>query len=56
MLLNPGVEVKAVEGDAVASHRDHGEVGAYLALEDGAPHRAIGGRVTSANQSRRNHC
>ena len=55
MLLNPGVEVKAVECDTVATNRDYGYVRAYVSFEDGPSHPAVVRRVTRANKPWRNH-
>ena len=49
MLINPGVQVKAVEGNAVTSNRDYGQVGTYLSFEDSSANRAVRWRVTYAN-------
>jgi len=55
MLLNPRVQVKAVERDSVTPNRNGRQARAYLSFKDGTPHAAIGGRVTCADQSGRDH-
>ena len=52
IVLHPGVELKAVEGDPLFSNRDLGQVGAYLAVETIAVHPEVEGRVAKPNKPR----
>jgi hypothetical protein len=45
LLLYPGVEVKAVESDALAADADLGEMRAYLAIEAITVHAEIEGGI-----------
>jgi hypothetical protein len=51
MVVGPGVEVKAIEGDAAIADRDFGEERAHLGIEPVAVHAQIRRRVAVPDQS-----
>ena len=52
MVIGPGVEVKSVEGDALVTDRDLGEIGPDLRVEAVAVHAEILRSVAHADQAR----
>jgi len=51
MVVGPGVEVKAIEGDAAIADRDFGEERADLGIEPVAVHAEVGRGVAVADQA-----
>jgi len=51
MVVGPGVEVKAIEGDAAITDRDFGEERPHLGIEPVAVHAEVGRRVAVADQA-----
>jgi hypothetical protein len=52
IVVGPGIEVKAVEGDALDADRDHGKQRADLAIEAILVHSEIGRGVAQADKTR----
>ena len=52
MLLHPGVELKAVEGNALGANRDLGDIGAYFGVEAVSVHAQVARGVAEAQQTR----
>jgi hypothetical protein len=50
IVVDPGIEFKAVEGDALAADGDFREGGADLGVEAVAIHAEVAGRVPEAEQ------
>lgn len=50
MVVGPGVEVMAIEGDAAITDRDFGEERAHLGIEPVPIHAQVRGRVTVPDQ------
>ena len=53
MVIRPAVEVKAIEGDALASDGDLSERRAHLGVEPVAVHAEVGRRIAQADEARR---
>ena len=51
ILIGPGVEVKAVEGNALVADRNFRDAGSNLAVESVAVHAEIGGRVAKTDEA-----
>jgi hypothetical protein len=52
IVVGPGVEVKAVKGDALRADGDHGKQRTNLAIEAILVHSEVGGRVAQADKTR----
>jgi len=52
IVVGPGIEVKAVEGDPLRADRDHGEERTNDAIEAIFVHAEIGRRVAQPDESR----
>jgi hypothetical protein len=52
IVLHPGVQFKPVEGNALATDGDSGDVVTDLSIESIAVHTEVKGGVTQANESR----
>jgi hypothetical protein len=55
MLVGPGVQVKAVEGDALRADRDLSQVRAHLGVEPIAVHAKVAGRIAQPNDAGQYH-
>ena len=51
-MIHPGVQFKAIEGDALATDRDLGEVRADICIEAGPVHTEIARGIAKAQQPR----
>lgn len=51
MLLHPGVEFKAIEGNALGANRDLGDIGAYFGVEAVSVHAQVARGVAEAQQA-----
>lgn len=51
MVLDPGVKVKSIEGDAALADRDLGEARAHLGVEAVAVHAEVGRRVPEPDEA-----
>ncbi|MER2519290.1 MAG: hypothetical protein ABTQ34_01225 [Bdellovibrionales bacterium] len=51
MLVGPGVQVKPIEGDALRSDGNYGQVGAYFGDENLSVHAEIGRGVAHADEA-----
>ena len=49
MLVGPGVQVKPIEGDALRSDGNYGQVGAYFGAENLSVHTEVGWRVARSD-------
>jgi hypothetical protein len=52
IVVGPGIEVKAVEGDPLRADRDHGEERTHVAVEAIFVHAEIGRRVAQPDEAR----
>lgn len=52
MVLDPGVKVKSIEGDAALADRDLGEARAHLGVEAVAVHAEVGGCIPEPDETR----
>jgi len=52
IVVGPGIEVKAVEGDPLRADRDHGEERANVAIEAILVHAEIRRRVAQPDEAR----
>jgi hypothetical protein len=52
IVLHPGVQFKPVEGNALSTDRNIGEVMAYFGIESIAIHAEVERRIAQANESR----
>ena len=52
IVVGPGIEVKAVEGDPLRADRDHGEERTNVAIEAIFVHAEIRRRVAQADEAR----
>ena len=52
-MLDPGVQFKAVERNALSTNRDFGEVGANLGVEAVTVHAEVAGGIAKAEKPRR---
>lgn len=52
MLVNPGIQVKAIEGDAFLADGNDRQRWAYVAIEHSPPDAAVGRGVAIADQAR----
>jgi hypothetical protein len=55
ILIGPGVEVKAVEGNALVADRDLRNAGSNLAVESVAVHTEISGGVSKTDEAWQDH-
>jgi hypothetical protein len=53
IVIRPGIEVKAIEGDALFPDGDFNEAGAHLGIEPIAVHAEIGRRISKPYEARR---
>ncbi|MFB3088406.1 MAG: hypothetical protein ACE10E_08880 [Acidiferrobacterales bacterium] len=53
ILIHPGIQVKAIEGNALFADRDFSELGPYLGIEPIAVHAEIVRRVSQAQETGR---
>jgi hypothetical protein len=51
MVVGPRIEVKAVEGDALCSHRDGSDARTHVAVESVLVHAEIGRRVAKPDEA-----
>ena len=56
ILLDPGVQFKAIEGDALGADGDFRELWSYLRVEPVAVHAEVKRRVTKADEARKEGC
>jgi hypothetical protein len=52
IVVGPGIEVKAVEGDTLRADGDHGEERTHVAIEAIFVHAEIGRRVAQSDEAR----
>jgi hypothetical protein len=53
MLIGPGIQVKAVEGDSLRSDWDDGQARAHFSIEPVLVHSEVRGRVSQTDEARR---